>query len=165
MIKSGEYGEFFPFSVSPFPYWDTVAQEHFPLTKEEVLAKGYNWREPTVRSYIVTKEWHDLPGSISEVTDEILKETISCEHNGECAEQCTKAFKITPAELKFYREMNIPLPTLCYQCRHASRVKTRNPLKLWDRACAKCAVAIKTSYAPERPEVIYCETCYNAEVA
>ncbi len=165
MTARGEYGEFFPFSVSPFPYWDTVAQEHFPLTKEQVLAKGYNWREPTERKYSVTKNYSDLPNTITEVTDEILKETISCEHNSECAEQCTKAFKIIPAELKFYREMNIPLPTLCYQCRHASRVKTRNPLKLWDRTCAKCSAPIKTSYSPERPEIVYCESCYNAEVA
>jgi len=163
------YGEFFPLPLSPFPYWDTVAQEHFPLTKEEVLEKGYNWREPIVRSYTVTKEWKDLPSSIAEVPDEIVKETISCEHAvppvGGCAEQCTVAFRITPAELAFYREMNIPLPTLCYQCRHASRVKTRNPLKLWGRTCAKCSAPIKTSYAPERPEIVYCESCYNAEVA
>jgi hypothetical protein len=29
-----ERGEFFPVSISPFPYNDTVAHEYFPLSKE-----------------------------------------------------------------------------------------------------------------------------------
>jgi len=40
-----------------------------------------------------------------------------------------------------------------------------NPPKLWDRQCAKCGKEIKTSYSPEREEIIYCEGCYNNEVA
>jgi len=167
MGARGEYGEFFPISLSPFPYLDTVAEEHFPLTKEEIIAQGYNWREPERRSYTVTKSWQGLPDSIGEASDEILKETISCAHNNsECGEQCKGAFKITPDELKFYREINIPLPTLCYECRHASRIKNRNPLKLWHRKCMKqgCANEFETSYSPDRPEIVYCEKCYQNEV-
>ena len=40
-----EWGEFFPASISPFPYNETVAQDYFPLTKEEALKRGYKWRE------------------------------------------------------------------------------------------------------------------------
>ena len=35
MIETGEWGEFFSPSLSPFGYNETVAQEYFPLTKEE----------------------------------------------------------------------------------------------------------------------------------
>ena len=37
----------------------------------------------------------------------------------------------------------------------------------WDRKCMKqgCKNEFETSYAPERPEIIYCESCYNSEVA
>jgi hypothetical protein len=28
----------------------------------------------------------------------------------------------------------------------------------------KCKVEFETSYAPERPEIIYCEKCYQREV-
>ena len=31
--------------------------------------------------------------------------------------------------------------------------------------CAKCGKEIKTSYAPDRPETVYCKQCYNNEVA
>ena len=40
MMKTGEWGEFFPSSLSPFGYNETVAQEYFPLTREEVLASS-----------------------------------------------------------------------------------------------------------------------------
>ena len=85
---------------------------------------------------------------------------------GECNEQCTEAFKIIPDELQFYQRMNLPLPRLCPNCRHYNRLKQRNPLKLWHRSCMKegCTNEFETSYAPDRPEIIYCESCYNKEI-
>jgi hypothetical protein len=32
-----EWGEFFPSSMSPFGYNETVAQEYYPMTRDEVL--------------------------------------------------------------------------------------------------------------------------------
>ena len=40
MSKMGEYGEFFPMELSPHAYNETVAQQFFPLTKEQALAKA-----------------------------------------------------------------------------------------------------------------------------
>ncbi len=37
------YGEFFPIELSPFGYNETAANDHYPLTREEALAKGYTW--------------------------------------------------------------------------------------------------------------------------
>ena len=76
------------------------------------------------------------------------------------------AFRILPEDLKFYRRMNLPLPRLCPNCRHYQRLKQRNPLKLWHRKCMKegCTNEFETSYAPNRPEIVYCEKCYQQEV-
>jgi len=90
-------------------------------------------------------------------------------------EQCTEAFKIVPEEIKFYKRMSLPLPRLCPNCRHYQRLKLRNPLKLWDRQCMcdkenhfhgkdKCKIEFKTSYSPERLEIVYCEKCYQQEI-
>ncbi|MDI6602734.1 MAG: hypothetical protein QME57_01260 [Patescibacteria group bacterium] len=103
-----------------------------------------------------------------------------------CNEQCTTAFKIIPQELEFYRKMNLPLPRLCPNCRHYQRIKQRNPLKFWKRKCMcggqtstngvykntikhfhgdnSCPNEFLTTYAPDRPEIVYCEKCYLAEV-
>jgi len=39
MQETGERGEFFHPSLSPFGYNETVAQEYFPLSKEATLAQ------------------------------------------------------------------------------------------------------------------------------
>jgi hypothetical protein len=181
-----KYGEFFPPDLSPFAYNETIAQEYFPLTKEQALAQGYRWRDPDPKAYTITKKPGDLPDHIRDVRDDILQETIGCAHEGTCNHQCPTAFKVIPQELQFYRRMNLPLPRLCPNCRHYERLAQRNPLKLWHRKCqcagqksengvyqntakhqhgdGHCPHEFETSYAPDRKEIVYCEQCYNAEV-
>ncbi|MCX6722901.1 MAG: hypothetical protein NT094_02410 [Candidatus Staskawiczbacteria bacterium] len=162
-----KYEEFFPADFSSLSYNETVAQEYYPLTKEQTLSKGYVWKDPDERDYKITKKSNDLPDYIKDIDDSILKEVIECQHNQTCNEQCTQAFKIIPQELQFYKKMNLPLPKLCPNCRHYQRLGQRNPLKLWHRKCMKpgCTNEFETSYAPDRPEIIYCEQCYAREVA
>ncbi|MDA2935591.1 hypothetical protein MYX06_00010 [Patescibacteria group bacterium AH-259-L05] len=181
-----KYGEFFPAELSPFAYNETIAQEYFPLTKQQTIEQGYQWKDSEQRDYEITIKSEDLSDHINDVSDDILKQVIRCEHKGECREQCTTAFKIIPDELQFYRKMNLPVPRLCPNCRHYQRLKQRNPLKLWHRKCqctgiqsdnkvyqnvAKhshgsnhCPNEFETTYAPDRKEIIYCEKCYQSEV-
>ncbi len=160
------YGEFFPIELSPFAYNEAIVTEYVPLTKEEVLANGYRWMDTEERGYKIDLKPGELPASIGETTDDIVGKAIECSHNEKCNEQCTKAFKITEDELKFYRRMKIALPDLCPNCRHYQRLKQRNPVKLWHRHCMNpgCPNEFKTSYAPDRPEIVYCESCYQKEV-
>jgi hypothetical protein len=44
------------------------------------------------------------------------------------------------------------------------RMALRNPRKLFTRICDKCWKDIKTTYATDRSEIVYCEECYNKEV-
>lgn len=87
----------------------------------------------------------------------ILNKVIICEETG-------KPFRIVKAELEFYRKHNLPLPHKHPDQRHLERMLLRNPRKLRNRECAKCGADIKTTYAPERPEIVYCEECYNHEI-
>ena len=185
-----KYGEFFPPELSPFSYNETIAQEYFPLTKEQAIEQGYSWKEPEERNIKPTITSDQLPDHIKDVSDTIIKEIIECAHKGECNEQCTTAFKIIPQELEFYRKMNLPLPRLCPNCRHYQRLKQRNPLKLWHRQCQcqgqtgnnsnnpniyqntithahgtePCPNEFETTYSPDRKEIVYCEKCYQQEV-
>ncbi len=169
------YGEFFPPEISPFAYNETIAQEYFPLTKEEMINQGYRWKDQDIREYKVTVSSRDLPDNIKDVADSIMNEVIGCAHEGKCLHQCVGAFKIVPQEFQFYKRMNLPLPRLCPNCRHYERLGKRNPMKLWHRTCmcdlkthfhgeAHCPNEFETSYAPDRKEVVYCERCFNAEV-
>jgi hypothetical protein len=169
------YGEFFPPAMSLFGYNETTASEYFPITQEAALAKGYRWKEREKRDYAITISNADIPEDIKTVDDMITKEVIECGHGGTCEHQCSTAFRITPEELSFLRHKSLALPVLCPNCRHYARVQLRNPMRLWRRTCmcakvghihqGKCPNEFETSYAPDRLETVYCEQCYQAEVA
>jgi hypothetical protein len=155
MQKTGEWGEFFPAEMSPFAYNETMAQEYFPLTKEEVLSREWKWRDevdevPKIEKITPAER---LPDSIDDIPDDILNWAIKCEATG-------KPFRIIKQELAFYRKMRLPVPRLHPDERHRRRMALRNPRKLWKRECAKCGKEIQTTYSPERPEIVYCESCY-----
>jgi hypothetical protein len=160
------YGEFFPIELSPFAYNETVAQELQSLSKQEIEDSGFNYIEEDEKNYVIDQESKDLPDNIDNISENIANKAISCEHGGDCTDKCTKAFKITPAEFAFYKNYRIPLPRLCSNCRHYKRVRQKNPLKLWHRKCMRegCENEFETSYAPDKPEIVYCESCYQKEV-
>lgn len=169
-----KYGEFFPSELSPFAYNETIAQEYFPLTKDQAIESGYDWKDVEARNYKATLVSEDMVDNIKDVQDDITDQIINCDHVGKCLEQCTESFKIISEEFKFYKKMNLPLPRLCPNCRHYQRLKLRNPLKLWHKSCmcdlpshdheGKCEVEFETAYSPDRPEIVYCEKCYQQEV-
>jgi hypothetical protein len=156
MQKTGEWGEFFPSKMSAFGYNETVANDYFPMTKEDATARGYKWKEKDPKEYLPQN--YEVPDNIDDVHDEIENEILACV-------ECGRNYKITPAELKFYRRHGLPVPRKCFNCRHADRQNLRNGRHLWRRNCDQCGIDIRTSYAPERPEKVFCEKCYLKEIA
>lgn len=150
------YGEFFQPGFCKFAYNDSNAYKFFPKTKEEALASGFAWNDEEEKQASATIFGKDLPDTINEVNETILKEVISCT-------TCDRKYKIASLEFDLSRKMNIPLPTRCLKCREKSRFDKLQMPKLYNRECMKCNKAIRTSYAPDRPEIIYCEKCYQQE--
>ena len=160
MKKEGTYGQFFSPELSPFGYNETLAQEYSPMTKDEAAKNRFNWQEQATGTYgKETIREKEIPETIEEVTEDILKEILICE-------DCKKNYRITKSEFDFYKRINIPLPRKDFECRHKDRMAKRNPRKLWHRKCMKegCPNEFETSYSPERPEMVFCETCYQQEV-
>jgi hypothetical protein len=143
MKSTGEWGKWYPISMSPFAYNEAIVNEYSPRTKEDALAHGYRWKD-------------DLPATRGQGKDDAdpMKRINTCT-------QCDRNFRFIDRELLFYKKMDLPLPTQCFNCRHMRRMNLRLPRKLWKRQCAKCDKEIETSYAPNRPEIVYCETCYK----
>ncbi|MBP6883701.1 MAG: hypothetical protein KBC06_00485 [Candidatus Pacebacteria bacterium] len=184
--KIYKYGEFFPGEFSPWAYNETIAQEYFPLTKEEALAQGYRWKDMESKDYQPTIKAEDIPNDISRVEDTITKEVFECAHKMNCNQGCTKAFRILPNELNFYRKIGVPLPTLCPACRTMERLKLRLGINLYDRKCmcagstddsgeyknevnhfhgdTHCGEEFKTGFPTEKQDIVYCEKCYQQEV-
>ena len=75
---------------------------------------------------------------------------------------------------------------MCNDCRHERRISDRLKINLYERSCmcagvsdqtnkyknsishahkdSPCDETFKTGYAPDRPEIVYCEKCYQQEV-
>lgn len=104
-----------------------------------------------------------------------------------CLHQCTTAFRILPDELQLYKRIGVPIPRLCPNCRHFERLNIRNPVTLQHRDCMcdgptsrggvyankavhshgekSCEAEFETPYSSTSPTIVYCENCYQAEVA
>ncbi len=151
MKEDGEWGEFPPISISPFAYNETVAQEYFPLTKEQAVEKGYKWKDKDKKDY--KPQSKETPDAIKDVPENFTEELLACE-------SCGKNFKLVEQELKYYKEFGIPVPHKCFNCRHAARESLRNKRIIYKQACDKCETQVQTSYTPESEAPVYCEKCY-----
>jgi hypothetical protein len=174
-----KYGEFFPIEFSPFGYNNTLAIQHFAMSKGEAEDKGYSWVEVEKGGYNITKKATEVEDSIQQVSDQILKEVLECE-------KCKNAYRILENELTFYKKENLPIPRMCNECRHERRISDRLKIFLYQRPCmcagtsdetdkykntrahshgnGHCDEVFKTGYEPGRPEIVYCEKCYQQEV-
>lgn len=155
--QTGDYGEFFPITMSPFAYNETAAQDYFPLTDAQIKQQGWQYKEP---------------------------ETIiaAAGENVNTCLTCGRSFKYVTAELAFYQQHQLTPSQHCVNCRHVQRLAQRNPRQLWHRQCmctqvdhthastgsaqvaGRCMTEFKTTYSPDRKELVYCEQCYKSEV-
>lgn len=153
LSERGEWGEYFAPSLSPFGYNETIAQEYFPLSRADALELGFRWHDENAQepSGEVCRK---VPENINVTDDGILNQVLICEAT-------KRRYKTTPAELKFYRRLDIPIPRYCPDERHRRRLSRRNPLTLWQRKCAASGEEIWTSYPPQDPTVVYSNEAYR----
>jgi hypothetical protein len=172
MQKDGEWGEFFPISLSPFGYNETMAGLFLPETKEKAAILSAKWQD---KDYSLKYDgpFYEPEDNIvkyiesEEARKELLDGILKCEISG-------KAFRIIPQELAFYIKNKYPIPTKHPEERYLELFKLQNPRKLYHRQCmceepghgheGRCKVEFETTYAPDRPEKVYCEECYQKSV-
>jgi len=154
MRQIGEYGEFFPVSICPFAYNETMAMDAFVMTKSEAESKGFAWYEEDPK--VQVGQTYKFQNSIENTDRDICSEVLFC--------ACNKNYKIVPQEFDFYKNLQIPIPRVCPTCRHRKRMAKRNPLKLWLRNCEACKKEITSNYSNESLEPIYCKECYLKEI-
>jgi len=159
MQKDAQWGEFFPISMSPFGYNESVAQQYYPLKKEQGVKIWANWTEhqsslPKVEKIIPAEK---LPHNISDIPDDILNWAIECE-------ETKKAFRIIKPELNFYRKHILQIPRKHPDQRFLDRRNLQNSHIIRESCCHKCKKKINTTIPQERLAKIYCESCYNKEI-
>ncbi|HUC88420.1 MAG TPA: hypothetical protein VMR49_00085 [Candidatus Paceibacterota bacterium] len=159
MIEGGEYGEFFPISLSPFPYNASLSNIIYNISKEKALGLGGWWYDDKINlpENMKLLKMDEIESNIKNVPDDILNVGIISEGNG-------KPFRIIKEELDFYRRKNIAIPSLTPYERIVARFKYVNNFKVFTDNCFNCKKEILSSYATSDGFNPYCEDCYKKEV-
>lgn len=124
MEKDWILGEYFPWSMNPFYFNDTIASLVWDFTKEEVTKEGYLRRDEPIKvdipqwaDIISTKDlasyqWFDANGNWT-INPEILKKVIKDEKGtGTSPAKLENCYRIVPMELEFLQKKGLPLPEI-----------------------------------------------------
>ena len=154
MRETGEWGEFFPMEYSPHQYNVTMAQRFYPLSREEVLAKGLKWLSE--KEEIVEEAKGDVPEDLSAVKGGVrgvVGSVFTCVKSG-------RKFRFVEAEVEFYKRYGLPLPVTAPAVRIDNMWKKMGERKLHERECSDCGVAISTTFSDDFKGRVLCEKCY-----
>lgn len=156
MTADGEFGEFFPVEHSQFAYNETTAFQWYPLAKEEVLRRGWRWRDelPGSRGRETLQE---LPDLLSDIPEAITDELLACE-------SCGRNYKFIKQEMDFYRRHSIAPPRSCFGCRRKRRAALRNPRHIGNRRCDSCGQSTVSTHPAGSAYPVFCESCYLSSV-
>jgi hypothetical protein len=155
MRKRGEYGKFFPYSMSPGPFNFSTSFTYFPETpKEYILKLGGYWQDVD-ESHIEGMSTDKLPDSIDDITEDICSQPLICPESGWW-------FNISQNELSFYKQNNIPLPRHHFDIRIKKKLKYLTVLQSYPTHCFYCKKEINAYYPPDWGyKNIACEECYQ----
>jgi hypothetical protein len=138
------------------------------LSQEEAKKIGCEWQSNDYSpkyegsTYIPNDDirYYQSPDKVDEVINGIIK----CQVSG-------KAFKIMPNELAFHVREKIAIPLKHPNVRFEERFAKLNFPKLHESKCCcdqqghghdgKCQNKLKTTYAPEQNEKVFCADCYE----
>jgi len=149
------YGEFFPAEISMHPYNQTLAQNFFPLTKEQILSSGFYYREEQKSEFAITLSSSQIPDHIKDASDSILQDVIECI-------SCARGFRMIRNEFAFLREMNLLLPRECPQCRIRKKfAKWIKHMEVYNRSCSRCGATFQSEYSEDAVSNILCLDCHR----
>src|SRR3989338_6571851 len=79
---------------------------------------------------------------------------------------CGENFVFTVNEQKFYiRQGFTNVPVRCKKCRENFHDRKYKGVKTYNIKCRQCDLVGKLTVEPPIPELIYCENCFNEQLA
>jgi len=149
MSEAGEWGQFFPASLSYFPYNISHAQRYFPLGREQAMASGLHWHEKSEKQSIITDIPDGLPSEDSPISAKSTKSQ--------------NLFRITSEEIKKLRLLNAPLPRTSYDERMDERMKLLGSPVLSTSTCSRSKAQVITPFANNANGLLWDKSLYDAE--
>ena len=126
--------EFFPVSLSPFGYNETIAHEYYPLNRQQAIdcwsKRQDKSFDPIVPEWVVTLMGDQIPDDIATVDESMCKKILICEVTW-------RPYMIQKQELLFYKKHNLSLPSRHPNQRYHERLNKLPPKELHLRQCDK----------------------------
>ena len=155
MRDYGEWGEFFPARISPFPINETVNQLYHPFTEEEARSRGLWWTQPSHEHAGITEKRVNAH-EVAHLSPEDLKGIVLlCSHSG-------RPYRLIQQEIVLYKDMGVPFPLLHPDERHKRRWGERHPYEMFNRTCSETGASLVTSYKPDSPYTIISNEAFRA---
>jgi hypothetical protein len=151
MRKDDEWGNFFPTSLSPFAYNESIAMLFYPQSKADTIARGQRWTD-TKPQENASNTSATFPDLISETRQSDIENPIFCEFSN-------RWFRVVSKELTLLKKLSQPLPRQHPFYRIARKFDMLGPSELAKGNCKKCRKVV--SYQPNPyNDNYYCESCY-----
>lgn len=115
MKETGEWGEFFPMSISPFYYEETAAGDNMPISHEEVLM-----RDGLTNSRTNTHKASNAPIPPEQPTLDLVGKVFRCKLT-------SKEFKFEHHEVSVLINSKLPLPEISPEARYLHRQGVKFP--------------------------------------
>ena len=78
-------------------------------------------------------------------------------------QNCKNKFVIEPVDFEFYKKIEVPEPTWCFECRLTRRLIWRNERALYKRTCSLCDKEIIAMYPADTPFPVCCRSCWYSD--
>lgn len=154
MLERGEFGQFFPYELSPFAFNTSHGGNMYPLSPAEVAQLGARWYGFESEKQAPASSIDELPTRLADTTVEQLAKKYRCPVTG-------RPFGFVAPEIELHRSMKIALPRLHPTARRLARLRSYLPFLLHDRKCDSCGKQVETRIPPEHAAPIFCPTCYE----
>lgn len=166
MKEQGVWGEFFPIALSPFGYNDSLAQEFISQSEDQARARSWQWEtDQGGTKGAETMQPEAIPVMIAHADESLKKEILRCV-------SCAKNYRLLKKELARLKNMQLPVPLECTDCRLKKRMERFIVPILYHRVCmcnerhlhhgyTHCSNKFETTYRPEGKDIVYCKPCYQ----
>ncbi len=155
MEETGEWGAFFPMTLSPLPYNQSLAAYYFPLTQEECQRQNLCFQHKRLIEAAQSISTAELPDGLPETDGSIVVQSAAS----------GIPFRITAQEIKRRRAFGVPLPRTTYDERMDERSRILGGIAMYRRTCAKTGRSILTAYEPDTPWIVWDKAVYDREFA